>query len=97
VKEEGCEGQRNKVDLFPLLVPQCFEVVFAKIFKGWNVSSGGCLLGLLVYLSVYQELCIGHDTPLNTIAHSGVNTRITILKITFQGKLVFQGNVKGTV
>jgi hypothetical protein len=25
-----------------------------------------------------QELCIGHDTPLNTIAHSGVITRTII-------------------
>jgi hypothetical protein len=53
VKEEGCdEGEGIRlVDLFPLLVPRCFEVVFAKFFKGSNVSSGGCLLGLLVYLS----------------------------------------------
>jgi hypothetical protein len=45
-------------------------------------------------LLVYQEQCIGHDTPSKTSAHFGVNTRITILKITFQGNLVIQGSVE---
>jgi hypothetical protein len=84
------------VDLFPLLVPRYFEVVFAKFFQGVECIIRGVLRVCSFTCLTDQELCIGQGIPLNTIAHSGVHTRITILKITFQGKLVFQGHVKGT-
>jgi len=86
------------LDRFTHFVPRCFEVVYAKFLKGLN---GGAELFIAVSFScqLYQKICIGPDTPLNTFAHCGVIPQSPSYhepEDHISGQACVQGEIRGT-